>query len=148
MDNLTTTISAESSSNTSLILPKSRKVQLGSGFLPPSFGLTDYLYYFYDCRLPKELKRTLMYFASRFNWKKRKPSYVSLSRAANDLGVGRKYLGKDLKELERLGWVSLEVKKSTQTYSVQLLIGNEIEDQKWQEQAAKTKQLETQNDYD
>jgi len=137
-----------SSSNTAVIYPKSRKVPLGTGFVPPSFGLTDYFYYVYDCRLPKELKRTLLYFASRFNWQKRRPSYVSLSRAANDLGVGRKYLGKDLKELEKLGWVSLEVKKSTQTYSVQLLIGNEIADLKWQEEGAKTKQLETQNNYE
>lgn len=148
MDNLTTTISAESSSNTSLIFPKSRKVQLGSGFLPPSFGLTDYFYYVYDCRLPKELKRTLLYFASRFNWQKRKPSFVSLSRAANDLCVGRKYLSKDLHKLESLGWVSLEIKKSTQTYSVQLLIGNEVADLKWPEEEAKAKQLELQSTYE
>lgn len=148
MENLNEKAAVGSSSDIAVIYPKSRKVPLGTGFLPPSFGLTDYFYYVYDCRLPKELKRTLLYFASRFNWQKRKPSFVSLSRAANDLGVGRKYLSKDLHKLEGLGWVSLEIKKSTQTYSVQLLIGNEVADLKWPEEEAKAKQLELQSNYE
>ncbi len=99
----------------------------------PLIGLTDYLFLVYDCRLPKELKRTLMYFASRFNWKKRLPSFVSLVRASNDLDVGRKYLGENLQDLETWGWVSLKVNNKNQTYEVTLQIGREDETLRWKD---------------
>ncbi len=136
---------AEPSQERPTLLPKSRKAQLGSGKLPSDFGLTDFLFLMYDCHLSKEMKRTLMYYASRFNWKDRLPTYVSLSRAANDLHVGRKYLSNDLKELEKWGWVSIEWKNNTQTYAVSVQIGQEIQGLKWMEAESKTKQLAEQN---
>lgn len=129
------------------LLPKSRQVPLGSGKIPSDFGLTDYLYLVYDCRLPKEMKRTLIYFATRFNWKYHRATFVSLTRAANDLGVGRKYIGNDLKNLEKWGWVSTKKNYKTQTFEVTVEIGTEFEDLNWPEEAAKAKQLAEQNLY-
>lgn len=140
-------IELETSNEPDVLLPKSRKVPLGSGRLPSDFGLTDYLFLVYDCRLPKELKRTLMYFASRFNWKKRLPSFVSLVRASNDLDVGRKYLGENLQDLETWGWVSLKVNNKNQTYEVTLQIGREDETLRWKDIGGKNKQLAEQNLY-
>lgn len=128
-------------------IPKSRKVELDSGEVPPGFGLTDYLYYIYDCRLPKEMKRSLIYYATRFNWQKRTGTYVSLSRAANDLGVGRKYLSKAMRDLEEYGWVSITENKSSRTYRVTIRIGREVETERWPEPGAKQKQLEEQHGF-
>lgn len=145
MENFEDFSEVEPSKEKKALLPKSRKAPLGSGKLPPEFGLTDFLYLMYDCHLTKEMKRTLIYYASRFNWTERLPTYVSLSRAANDLHVGRKYLSNDLKELEKWGWVSVAWKNSTQTYAVSVQIGNEIEGLNWMETESKKKQIAEQN---
>jgi DNA-binding HxlR family transcriptional regulator len=78
----------------------------------------------YDVKLTREMKRSLLYYSSRFNWDERRATFVSLSRASNDLQVGRKYLAKALRELEAHGWVDVS-KSNKRTYSVTVKIGNE-----------------------
>lgn len=122
--------------------PKSRIVPLGTGQIPASMALHDYNYFVYDCLLPKEMKRVLLYYATRFNWKSHSGTWVSLSRAANDLGVGRKYIALALWQLRDLGWLEVEALETHSTYFVTILIGEEVKNLKWREPRAKLKQLE------
>jgi DNA-binding MarR family transcriptional regulator len=101
----------------------------------------------YDVRLTREMKRSLLYYSSRFNWDKRRATYVSLCRAANDLQIGRKYLSKALRELEALGWVEVSKNSKTRTYAVSLKVGQELANGKWPETLAKETQLMEQEDY-
>jgi hypothetical protein len=122
------------------IVPKSRIVPLGHGFLPRSMKRHEFEFLVYDVKLTKEMKRSLLYYSSRFNWDERRATFVSLSRASNDLQVGRKYLSKALRELEALGWVDVS-KSGKRTYSVTVKIGHELADEKWPEALAKETQL-------
>lgn len=131
----------------SLPMPKSRIVPLGYGSLPSSMKRHEFEFLVYDVKLTREMKRSLLYYSSRFNWDKRRATYVSLCRAANDLQIGRKYLSKALKELEALDWVEVSKNSKTRTYAVSPKIGWEIQDEKWPESDAKEKQLFEQGDY-
>jgi len=122
------------------IVPKSRIVPLGHGSLPRSMKRHEFEFLVYDGKLTKEMKRSLLYYSSRFNWDERRATFVSLSRASNDLQVGRKYLSKALRELEALGWVDVS-KSGKRTYSVTVKIGHELADEKWPEALAKETQL-------
>jgi len=122
------------------IVPKSRIVPLGYGSLPRSMKRHEFEFLVYDVKLTKEMKRSLLYYSSRFNWDKRIATFVSLCRASNDLQVGRKYLSKALRELEALGWVEVS-KSGKRTYSVTVKIGHEIADERWPEALAKETQL-------
>ena len=127
-------------------VPKSRIVPLGYGSLPRSMKRHEFEFLVYDVKLTREMKRSLLYYSSRFNWDERRATYVSLSRASNDLQVGRKYLAKALRELEAHGWVDVS-KSNKRTYSVTVKIGHELPEEKWPEPLAKQTQLEEQGDY-
>jgi hypothetical protein len=131
---------------TTPIVPKSRIVPLGYGSLPRSMKRHEFEFLVYDVKLTREMKRSLLYYSSRFNWDERRATFVSLSRASNDLQVGRKYLAKALRELEAHGWVDVS-KSNKRTYSVTVKIGNELSDEKWPEALAKETQLVEQGDY-
>jgi DNA-binding MarR family transcriptional regulator len=131
----------------SLPMPKSRIVPLGYGSLPFSMKRHEFEFLVYDVKLTREMKRSLLYYSSRFNWDKRRATYVSLCRAANDLQIGRKYLSKALRELEALGWVEVSKNAKTRTYAVSPKIGQELANGKWPEALAKETQLMEQGDY-
>lgn len=122
------------------LIPKSRKVPLGSGELPPNMSWMDYNYLVYDTRLTSPMKRSLLYYASRFNWVKRDGTWISLQRMANDLCVERKALGIALKELIKHDWVSAK-KDKRGNFRVTIRVGNEIPELRWKEPQNKTTQI-------
>lgn len=128
------------------IVPKSRIVPLGYGSLPLTMKRHEFEFLVYDVKLTREMKRSLLYYSSRFNWREKKATFVSLSRASNDLQVGRKYLAKALRELEACGWVDVS-KSGKRTYAVTVKIGHELTDEKWPESLAKQSQLLEQSAY-
>jgi hypothetical protein len=131
---------------TESLLPKSRTVPLGYGEIPPDMNLWDFNYYVYDCLIPYTMQRSLLYYASRFNWETREPCYVSFQRMANDLKVGRKYLKEPLMKLEQYGWVRVEEDRGdNNVFIVTPLIGHEVPEEKWKERTAKKKQLTRDN---
>lgn len=132
--------------NDVVLLPKSRAVDLGSGEMPREMNLWDYNYLVYDSLITSEMQRSLLYYASRFNWETRSPCFVSLQRMANDLKVGRKYLKKHLLELERFGWVKVaEERGDNNVFVITPMIGYEVPGENWKEPKAKIKQLKRDN---
>ena len=123
------------------LLPKSRKgIELGSGEIPRHFGLYDYNMFVYDCQMTPEMQRSLLYYASRFNWENRKPCTASLQRMSNDLKVGRKYLKQPLEDLQAYGWVTF-TRGRKNTYLVTPRIGREVPGELWRDPEHKRSQL-------
>lgn len=132
--------------NCDVLLPKSRTVSLGAGEIPGNMNLWDYNYYVYDCLMTSGMVRSLIYYASRFNWDNREPCFVSLQRMANDLKVGRKYLKQHLLDLEECGWVKVEGDRGDKNvFLVTPMIGYEVPAARWKEPKAKKQQLDRDN---
>jgi hypothetical protein len=83
-----------------------------------------------------------MYLAHRYNFKESRPTSNSVRRASNDLKISTNTFIKYKKQLEELGWISVEKMSYNNPDQVTLLIGREIEDLQWKHPSHKASQLD------
>jgi hypothetical protein len=123
-------------------LPNSRKYDLGIGELPPKITKDEYIELVYGSKLESGHVLLLMYLAHRYNFKDRRATTNSVRRASNDLKISTNTVIKYKKQLEELGWISVEKMSYNNPDEVTLLIGREIEDLKWKHPSHKASQLD------
>jgi hypothetical protein len=123
-------------------LPNSRKYDLGIGELPPKITKDEYIELVYGSKLESGHVLLLMYLAHRYNFKESRPTSNSVRRASNDLKISTNTFIKYKKQLEELGWISVEKMSYNNPDQVTLLIGREIEDLQWKHPSHKASQLD------
>ena len=132
--------------DTEEFIPKSRIYPLGTGEIPSGMTTTQYVEMVLNCRLKSYDKSLLMYFAHRYNFKERRPTSMSIRRAANDLDIDKKTFLKYRKHLEQLGWLEVIEGRRNGTNKVILRIGHELPDLPWKEPTAKNDQMERESE--
>ncbi len=123
-------------------LPNSRKYELGIGELPSKITKDEYLELVFGSKLEYGHVHLLMYLAHRYNFKESRPTTNSVRRASNDLKISTNTVIKYKKQLEELGWISVEKMSYNNPDEVTLLIGREIEELQWKHPSHKASQLD------